>query len=272
MHWDKISPRRVLGDLEDLSSQIGFRKGVFQEFAENFVNSRDRLLRYGDPALDPFGGLISRHLRKFDDGFRIVTYLRHDDDTTFDRVADVLARESSQRPLVLTGISTVQRRLRTLLREEVLRFSILAFVLSFSIVWLYVRRFKLAVAVILPQILAMLWVIGAMSLCGLGIGPVNLIVFPLILGIGVDSCVYLSERLRRESSVFEALTSTARAILLSTSTTIAGFGFLAFSDYPALAQLGGLTAIGLILCSVTTFTVLPFVYRLDRRREDFPSI
>ena len=257
----RLSPEQVYQDIEKESSKSGFRRGAFAGFREILLNRQESVLRYGDPALKPFAGLISRHVRKHEESFSLVTYLQHSERATVERVAEILKQEFPNSPMLLTGISTVQKRLEQSLSDEVLRFTILAFFLSLAIVWICVGNFRWALAIILPQVLVMIWILGIMANSGLGIGPVNLIVFPLILGIGVDNCVYLSERFGEQTSIVSALSSAARAVILSASTTIVGFGFLAFSDYPALAQLGGLTAIGLIFCLISAFTVLPLIRR-----------
>ena len=93
---------------------------------------------------------------------------------------------------------------------------------------------------------------------GVAIDPVNLIVPPLIVGIGVDDGVYLAAvgapARQRRRPPWRRSAAPSRSTSL---TTIAGFGFLAFSAYPPLATMGRLMAIGLSLCLASTIFVLP---------------
>ena len=48
-----------------------------------------------------------------------------------------------------------------------------------------------------------------------------------------------------------------RALVISALTTMAGFGFLGLSHYPALARMGLFTAVSLFLCLAASVSVLP---------------
>ena len=114
----------------------------------------------------------------------------------------------------------------------------------------------------IPEALVISCCLALMRVSGTGVDPVNLIVVPLILGIGVDNCVYVANRYRQGASAAEALTLGGRAVSVAALTTIAGFGFLGLSHYPALAGMGELTAVSLFLCLVASLTVLPALLRV----------
>ena len=104
-----------------------------------------------------------------------------------------------------------------------------------------------------------------MWLAGVPVDPINLIVPPLLVGIGVDNGVYLIAAVRERGGLGPAVRVVGRAIAITSLTTIAGFGFLAFSTYPPLATMGRLMAIGLSLCLAGTFLLLPAL--LPARRD-----
>lgn len=87
----------------------------------------------------------------------------------------------------------------------------------------------------------------------------NIIVIPLLLGLGVDSGIYILHRLRqmphREQGVLR--TSTARGVVFASLTTLCSFVSMAFTPHLGLASMGLLLSIGLTLMIACTLLVLP---------------
>jgi predicted RND superfamily exporter protein len=110
-----------------------------------------------------------------------------------------------------------------------------------------------------PIAMAALWILGGAAWLGMPLNFANVIVLPLILGIGIDSGVHLVERHRRHHGRGVDLlgTSTARAILLSCVTTVASFGSLALSPHPGMASMGKLLVIGVVCTLLANLVVLP---------------
>ncbi len=55
--------------------------------------------------------------------------------------------------------------------------------------------------------------------------------------------------------------SIGRAILITTLTTVSGFGSLAFSSYRGMASLGIVLAIGVAYAFIMTVLVLPILLK-----------
>ena len=53
------------------------------------------------------------------------------------------------------------------------------------------------------------------------------------------------------------MTSTARAVLFSSLTTICSFGNLLFSPHPGTASMGFLLVVGVALMIISTLVLLP---------------
>jgi len=96
---------------------------------------------------------------------------------------------------------------------------------------------------------------------------VNLIVVPIVLGIGVDDGVYVVAAAHERGGWGAALRHCGRALVVTSATTIAGFGFLAPSRFPALAGLGRLAAVGLSLCLLASITVVPALMTMLTRTD-----
>ena len=82
---------------------------------------------------------------------------------------------------------------------------------------------------------------------------------PLILGIGIDDGVHIVHRWRREGrgSVQTVFSSTGKAILLTSLTTMLAFGSMVFSIWRGYGSLGIALVIGVGACFLTTVLILP---------------
>jgi len=87
----------------------------------------------------------------------------------------------------------------------------------------------------------------------------DVIVIPLLLGMGVDSGIHLVHRYRTAAPTHGNLlrTTTARAVTFSALTTMASFGTLGFSSHPGMASLGQLLTIGIAFVLLCNLIVLP---------------
>ena len=92
---------------------------------------------------------------------------------------------------------------------------------------------------------------------GLSFNFANIIVLPLLMGIGVDSAIHLAHRHRHGPDRPLLATSTARGVLFSALTTVAGFGGLAISPHLGTASMGLLLMIGVGFTLLCTLLLLP---------------
>ncbi len=134
------------------------------------------------------------------------------------------------------------------------------------LVFIHFRKISHGLVTLLPLLLGILWMVGAMPLLDLPFNPANIVALPLIIGIGVAFGVYAVARYRESRSPALFSTSTGKAILLSGLTTIFGFGSLAFATHRGIASLGALMSLGVALCMVTSLYVCPAVLKAVGRR------
>ncbi|MDP8224785.1 MAG: MMPL family transporter [Candidatus Lernaella stagnicola] len=138
----------------------------------------------------------------------------------------------------------------------------------FLLVILDFRRPLTSILALVPLMVGALWMVGAMPYIGMRFNLVNVAIVPLILGIGIDNGVHILHRYRMEQErrVHAAVEHTGKAILLSSLTTMAGFGMLGLATYVAIGSLGQLLVIGVGACFVTSVFVLPLILaRIDRK-------
>ena len=132
------------------------------------------------------------------------------------------------------------------------------------------RRIDDTALVLIPLLLASALTVAAAVLADIPFNFADVIVLPLLLGIGVDSGIHLVHRVRAaaEDEVNLLATSTARAVAYSALTTIASFGSLGLATHLGLATLGRLLTIGVCFTVVCNLVVLPALIRPRPRRPE----
>ena len=118
--------------------------------------------------------------------------------------------------------------------------------------------------VLAPLVLGATVTVATMAVLGIQFTFANVIVLPLLFGIGVDSGVHLVHRAKIRLKGDESLmgTTTARAVFYSAITTVTSFGTLAFSSHRGVAGLGVVLTIGMLLTVVCNLVVLPALIEL----------
>jgi len=133
-----------------------------------------------------------------------------------------------------------------------------------------VRNIKLVVIMLAPLLLAGILTTATGVIFGLPYNFANVIVLPLLIGIGVDSSLHLALQARdapRAHSVIDNI--TPRAVVFSAVTTIASFGSLAFSAHRGTASMGLLLMIAIGWVLICTLSVTPTLLDwASRKREE----
>lgn len=131
---------------------------------------------------------------------------------------------------------------------------------------LLMRRLRDVLLVFAPLVLAGLMTAAVTVLLGTPFNFANLIVLPLLFGLGVAGSIYLVLRGRINGGAASALaTSTPRAVLYSALTTIASFGSLALSTHPGMASMGVLLTVSIACSLFSTLIFLPALAVATRR-------
>ena len=132
-----------------------------------------------------------------------------------------------------------------------------------ALLWIVWRRWSDVLLAVAPMGLAALYTAGVMGATGLDLNMANIIVVPLLLGIGADSGIHLIHRWRHEPNGTPLLeTSAARAIVFSGLTTISSFASLGLASHLGMATLGRLLTLGLLMTLLAYVVVLPALLEL----------
>jgi hopanoid biosynthesis associated RND transporter like protein HpnN len=136
------------------------------------------------------------------------------------------------------------------------------------------RKALITVLILTPLILVMLTTAAASVLLGIPLNFANVIVVPLLLGIGVHSGIIFIVRYQSEPPKGGNMltTSNARAALFSNLATMVSTGSLSFSSHRGIASIGILLSICICFMTVSTLVLLPALLKLVEKRlkhEDF---
>jgi hopanoid biosynthesis associated RND transporter like protein HpnN len=125
------------------------------------------------------------------------------------------------------------------------------------------RQLRDVLLVFAPLTLAAVLTVATAAVFGLAFNFANVIVLPLLFGLGVASAIHLVRRERAEVDIAHAMhSSTPRAVVFSALTTIGSFGSIAASSHPGTASMGVLLTIAIGLTLVCTLGVLPALLAL----------
>jgi len=134
----------------------------------------------------------------------------------------------------------------------------LTFILIVILVVAVTRSLREIVLIIAPLLLAALFTLAASVLFSLPFNFANVIVLPLLFGLGIAGSIHLVLRDRDQFGAQGVMTtSTPRAVIFSALTTIGSFGSIALSSHPGTSSMGILLTIAIALSLICTLIVLP---------------
>lgn len=134
-----------------------------------------------------------------------------------------------------------------------------AVVIISTLLFLLWRRLRDVLIVMGPLALGASLTAATAVLLDIRFNFTNVVVIPLLFGIGVDSAIHLVQRAHEGLADGEALmdTPTARAVYYSAVTTTVSFGSLSLAGHNGVESLGILLTIGLLYTVVCVLVVLP---------------
>ncbi len=175
------------------------------------------------------------------------------------------------RPLVEWGVGAIV--------VQSFKTALLVALTGISVVLLLVlRSFRDTLLVLTPLLLTGLFTVATIVLIEVPVNMASVLVLPLIFGLGVDNGIHMVRRFQgsenREandkdnSAVALMRSSTPRAVLLSTLTTIGTFAALMLSPHAGTASIGFLLTVAVTWLLVFTCFGLPLLLSLVTRRFD----
>jgi predicted RND superfamily exporter protein len=121
------------------------------------------------------------------------------------------------------------------------------------------RSVRVSLLAMMPMACGVVQMFGLLGWLEIPLNPANLIVLPLILGIGIDDGVHVMHDYLRTTGRYRVGNSTATAIVLTTATTMVGFGSMMIAHHQGLRSLGQVLTLGMGCCLLTSLLSLPAV-------------
>ena len=213
-------------------------------------------LRATEVGIDDIPDEVRSHWVSKDGVYRVLIspkYDLNDPENLKDFVNQILATDQNVFGLPIGEVTTGQAVVRAFIEA----FSS-AFVMIFLLLLVLTRSFKETLLVIIPLLLAALLTGAVNVLLDNPFNFANIIVLPLLLGMGVDSGIHIVHRMHHQENHNELLqSSSARGVFYSSITTLCSFSSLAFNTHAGTASMGLLLAIGISLMIVCSLLVLP---------------
>jgi uncharacterized protein len=141
-----------------------------------------------------------------------------------------------------------------------------AFLVITVLIFADFRNAYAALLTLLPLIVGMMWMVGVMVLGGINFNPANIMVLPLIVGIGVAYGIYVVQRYRESHEATFYSKSTGRAVVLSALTSMFAFASLLIGAHRGIRSLGLVMTIGIIACLIAALALLPALLETARRK------
>ena len=168
----------------------------------------------------------------------------------------------------LSGAPAMNARIDELLYADIRFVLPLAPGLILLVLAIGTRSGSLPFVVLLPLVLSLIWVAGAMSFVGVAASVVTAAIIPMVLGIGVDGGVHLLESWRRHNGDLGVVfAETGLAVVVTITTSIAAFGAFIVATSPSLIQFGAQAAGALLGCLLVTLLIMPIILRHRKSAE-----
>ena len=171
-----------------------------------------------------------------------------------------------------TGSARTVQDAGDIIRKSMLQAVITALIAVSALLYFVVRNGRLVIIMLVPLILAAILTTATGVIVNLPYNFANVIVLPLLIGIGVDSSLHLALQNRAENRQNKTISMidkiTPRAVVFSAVTTIASFGSLSFSAHRGTASMGLLLMISIIWVLICTLSVTPALIKWTSQKRD----
>lgn len=154
---------------------------------------------------------------------------------------------------------------------------LLPLIVGFILVVLYVAFRNIGAVLISFTALALgtLWTYGIEGYMGIALNPLNLTLMPLIMGIGIDYSIHVTNEfqehkakgLSHEDAFRQVGRRAGMALAIATATTVVGLVIMVFSPSLLIAEYGALASLSIVIMYFLSITFIPAALTLYPRTE-----
>ena len=143
------------------------------------------------------------------------------------------------------------------MKQSYQRAAIYALITIVVLLWFDFGSLHYTILAMAPLALGVLQMFGLMGLLGIPLNSANMIVLPLIIGLGAENGIHIINDFRRRSAGYRRMSAaTTTAVLINSLTTMVGFAALMVASHQGLWSLGRVLTIGMSCCLMSAL-VLP---------------
>jgi len=173
--------------------------------------------------------------------------------------------DTEQFELKINGFSVVFAQLNNFILETQLKSFLAAFVVAFLCLWLFIKRLKTTLLVLIPNVLPLAILAAVMSLLDIPLDVSTAMITPIMLGIAMDDTIHLVYKYKRNASqtgppetrINYAISYTGTALFATTIALVAGFLIISSSAIPSVSDFGILCAVTVAIALITDVFYLP---------------
>jgi hypothetical protein len=149
----------------------------------------------------------------------------------------------------------------------------LSFLAVFILLMIDFRNLKYSLVSMMPLAAGICLMMGIMGVVDYDLNFFNMIVLPVMLGIGIDAGVHVFHRFQEEGygNLSKVMTTTGGSVVMTTLTTAAGFFGMVFAHHKGLSSIGVSAIIGLLsILAINLFFFPALLATLWKRPQGGP--
>jgi len=286
MHPEYFNLKRIRRTFNKALGENGFEIGNrYDEYFEALSSAllAEEILLPSSILDTEIGCMLRRFILGKSDSYSLVTYVipkkdlwsRADTADLKDTIIRKLMDKGIEKDTyILTGANLLTGELKGIIIKNLQSSMWLAGSMVVLALLIYYRSLGLLALASLPLVVGLVALSGVMVLFHLDFNFLNIIVLPMIIGIGIDDGIHLVNTFTqaKHGDIIDATIKTGRAVVLTSLTTLGGFGSIALSHYPGLRSMGYVACIGIITCLFASIMVLPAIFSIISRRMRKSSV
>ncbi len=233
----------------------GFVVDAFEPLRVELESPAPEPLLWSDVTATPMAALVRPFRVALGDEVAVLSFVHGISDE-----AALAVRVDAIEGAALVDIAGELGRAYGVYRERMTQLLLVGLLAVLALVALRYRAWRPTLVATLPALLAASTTVALLALGGFELNLLSLVALLMVVSMGVDYGVFLSEAGESGS----ALDATHLAVVVASVSTTLGFGFLALCDHPALFAIGAPAALGVLLSAVLAVTMRALVLRLAK--------
>lgn len=193
-----------------------------------------------------------------------------------ERVENAIERRGTfYTEMTITGTAAMQIAMQQSYMDFFQTIFIIAIALVSAVLFFFHRTVKGIVIALIPTMFSIALTFGMLGIIQPELTMLSISIVALLLGLGVDYSVHMMNRFAEEQKTedevektYFILRTTGKAILLSTITTVIGFGSLMISSMSPIVTFGFGCSIGILFVFVSTIILTPSLSNLLKYKKE----